>query len=694
MAISLVGKGKAKEGFIDFAPYLHKIRHKLIWCLIVLVAAAAASYVLTRFMSSRYTATATVLFKAQSADVTPLPRVENYDSTRSDYYETKYAQMSSRVVLETAVKVMKLDQDPEFSGGNDQDEATRTDNAIRYLQRNLAVSGVRSTQMVAVSMEASSPQKAADVANGVAQAFISYSLQQKQKTLLQAQQWNEKMMADLKNKMVKQQADIDAWLKQQGLLTFRGVDGYETEQLGIVTNRLADATQRRLEAETTWDKIRRQQGKPAEQVISLPEISGHPQIQDLRIALTQARRDVSEAAKHYGPQHPKYLQAQAQLQAVNSQIGQVLGELQNGLRQKYQIARDDEQRYQKMLDDQKVNFQQLAGKRDHYNTLMTALNKTTDLYKSLYQRANEQKLSESFSVADEQIYDPATPPLKASKPNRGMLIVMITLMSLGLYVMYLIITTAMDKTVNSLSELKNKAGLEASGEFPLLLLESKARRLISDVLYADMIHSLRMTLEAQIPVPVRLMVTAVKQGDGSTLMAQLLAHSASKSHKTLLIDLDYLSAEPLSAQKHGFASCLNGECSPEQAVVSLADNLDLLPRGDLHDSSLLLLTSERLPALLDSLQQQWQTLIINTPSLGLAQDCQLLQRHTHVTLLIAKAGEQASTIASCHARLSNSPGHSVALALNQVQEANLESLEGQRLVERGTGELLSPKHLS
>ena len=34
--------------------------------------------------------------------------------------------------------------------------------------------------------------KAADIANGVAQAFIDYSLAQKQKILLQAQGWNEK----------------------------------------------------------------------------------------------------------------------------------------------------------------------------------------------------------------------------------------------------------------------------------------------------------------------------------------------------------------------------------------------------------------------------------------------------------------------------------------------------------------------
>ncbi|MGR7759299.1 GumC family protein [Klebsiella aerogenes] len=695
MAISLVENAKKKEGFIDFTPYFNKIKHKLIWCLAVVIVAAVASFILTRFMSSSYTATATVLFKAQSQDVSPLPRLENYDSTRSDYYETKYALMGSRVVLDAAVRKLKLEQDSEFNGGDNLDETARINNAIQALQKSLTISGVRTTQLVAVSMEAKSPQKAADIANGVAQAFIDYSLQQKQNTLLQAQGWNEKMMDDLKTKMDQQKADIDNFLKQNGLLTFRSMDGYETERLGIVINHLADATQRRLKAQTVWDKVRRQQGKPVEQIISLPEISGHPQVQDLRIALIQTRRNLSEAAKHYGPQHPKYLQAQAQLQAVNAQLGQVLGELFNGLRQQYQIALDDEQHYQKMLNDQKADFQALGAKRDQYNTMTTALNKTEELYKSLYQRANEQKLSETFSVPDEVIYDAAVPPDRPSKPQRGLLIVMITLMALALYIMYLIVSTALDKTVNSLSELKAKTALEASGEFPLLAHLENAQQIFHNVLYADMIHSLRLALLNKRDKPATILVTSVQSRSGSSYIAELLACSASKSRKTLLIDLDYLATQGLSAKfpqhKQGFSQLLNGECMPEQSVVKLDDQLGFIPRGKLNDSSLLLLTSERLPALLATLHQTYDTLIIDAPALNQAQDSLLLAAQSDMTLLVVKAGEQAPQIRKAEQRLQSAGSSRVASVLNQVREEHLETQEGKRLLERQMHELIAPK---
>ncbi|HHT0305265.1 TPA: GumC family protein [Raoultella planticola] len=695
MAISLVENGKKKEGVIDFTPYFNKIKHKLIWCLLVVILAGAAAFILTRFMSSSYTATATVLFKAQAQDVTPLPRLENYDSTRSDYYETKYALMKSRVVLESAIKNLKLDQDEEFNGGNNLDDATKLNNAIRALQKGITISGVRTTQLVSVSMEAKSAEKAAIIANGVAQAFIDYSLLLKQKSLLQAQGWNEKMMDDLKNKMTQQKADIDDFLKQNGLLTFRSMDGYETEQLGITINHLADATQRRLKAQTIWDKVRRQQGKTPEEIISLPDISGHPQIQDLRIALTQTRRNLSEAAKHYGPDHPKYRQAQAQLQVVNSQIGQVLGELLNGLRQQYQIALDDEQRYQQMLNAQKGNFQELAAKRDKYNTMTTELNKTEELYKSLYQRANEQKLSEQFSVADEVIYDAAVPPDLPSKPNRGLLIVMVAMMALAVYVMYLIVSTALDKTVNSISELKTKAMLDASGEFPRLPHLDSAQATFRDVVYADMIHSLRLALLNKLDRPGTILITAVRSPSGSSLIAELLAWSNSKAHKTLLIDLDYLTNTGLSARwpqhKDGFSQYLNGRCQLEQAVIALGENLDVMPRGELSDSSLLLLSSGKIPALLKSLQQTYHTLILDMPSLSQAQDSLLLAPHVDVVLLVVKAAEQAGRIRDADSRLRAAGSLQVASMLNQVTEENLQTQEGRRLPERGMRELISPK---
>ncbi|HDX9023003.1 TPA: capsular biosynthesis protein, partial [Klebsiella oxytoca] len=84
-------------------------------------------------------------------------------------------------------------------------------------------------------------------------------------------------------------------------------------------------------------------------------------------------------------------------------------------------------------------------------------------------------------------------------------------------------------------------------------------------------------------------------------------------------------------------------------------------------------------------------LIINAPSLGLAQDALLLAPHVDITLLAINAGEQASRIRDAQNRLQTAAPTPVATMLNRVQEENLETQEGKRLPERGMGELISPK---
>lgn len=129
---------------------------------------------------------------------------------------------------------------------------------------------------------------------------------------------------------------------------------------------------------------------------------------------------------------------------------------------------------------------------------------------------------------------------------------------------------------------------------------------------------------------------------------------------------------------------------PEQSVVKLDDQLDFIPRGKLNDSSLLLLTSERLPALLATLHQTYDTLIIDAPALNQAQDSLLLATQSDMTLLVVKAGEQAPRIRKAEQRLQSAGSSRVASVLNRARRTP-ETQEGKRLLERQMHELIAPK---
>jgi len=700
MKLSIVENGKKRESAIDISRFASEIKKNSWKILLSGIIAGAIAWPLMSLMPSKYVSTATVLLKAQPDNVTPFQKVEGYDSTRNGYYETQNALMQSRVVLEQAVRTMKLDQNPAFNGNDDgaagkENEQQRIENALKTLNKNLTINSVRTTHLATVSYESTSPQLSADVANGVAESFINYSLGLKQQKTLQASEDTQHKLALLKEQMIQQKTALDNYLAKAGLLTFRGVDGFETEQMGIVTNRLANATERRVAAESIYNEVRSGGGK----AISLPSISNHAQIQDLRIALIQANSELSQLEKTYGPQHDKVIQARARISAIQAQTAMTLREQQAGLRQNYEAALADEKNYQKQLDEQRANFQRLSMKREGYNELKLALDKTEEMYKVIYQRTQELTLPGTYTDADAELYDPAVPAARPVKPNKPLLMLMIVLLVMLFYVMYVMVKAATDRSVNTLSQMQKRLNLVPLGEirrFKGVGGRGKIRDLItSDPLNADIIHSMRTQIMlSSHPLQV-IAVTSAEAGEGRTLLANLLANSFSFDQKTLLIDMDFfnndgLSGELGSPKAPGVAEVLRGDSDTDSVLVKVNDKLDFLPRGNTPVSALLLLSPERLKPLLGSLRSRYQRIIIDVAAVNQSQEVQLVSQVTDGLIFVLKAGQNsADTVGHAIDKAVSNRCVVIGGVLNQVVDKNLESKEGLRSLNYHTHELMN-----
>lgn len=700
MKLSIVENGKKRESAIDISRFASEIKKNSWKILLSGIIAGAIAWPLMSLMPSKYVSTATVLLKAQPDNVTPFQKVEGYDSTRNGYYETQNALMQSRVVLEQAVRTMKLDQNPAFNGNDDgaagkENEQQRIENALKTLNKNLTINSVRTTHLATVSYESTSPQLSADIANGVAESFISYSLGLKQEKTRQASEDTQHKLALLKEQMIQQKTALDNYLAKAGLLTFRGVDGFETEQMGIVTNRLANATERRVAAESLYNEVRSGSGN----VISLPSISNHAQIQDLRIALIQANSELSQLEKTYGPQHDKVIQARARISAIQAQTAMTLREQQAGLRQNYEAALADEKNYQKQLDEQRANFQRLSMKRDGYNELKLALDKTEEMYKVIYQRTQELTLPGTYTDADAEIYDPAVPAARPVKPNKPLLMLMIVLLVMLFYVMYIMVKAATDRSVNTLSQMQKRLNLMPLGEirrFKGVGGRGKIRDLMtSDPLNADIIHSIRTQIMLNSHPLQVIAVTSAEAGEGRSLLANLLANSFSFDQKTLLIDMDFfnndgLSGELASPKAPGVAEVLRGEGDTDTVLVKVNDKLDFLPRGNTPVSALLLLSPERLKPLLDTLRSRYQRIIIDAAAVNQSQEVQLVSQVTDGLLFVLKAGQnRADTLAQVVDKVASDRCVVIGGVLNQVVDKNLESKEGLRSLNYHTHELMN-----
>jgi capsular exopolysaccharide synthesis family protein len=118
-----------------------------------------------------------------------------------------------------------------------------------------------------------------------------------------------------------------------------------------------------------------------------------------------------------------------------------------------------------------------------------------------------------------------------------------------------------------------------------------------------------------------IQVTSPKKGDGKTTLAGNLAFSIAQSgKKVLLVDADL--RNPCVGRVFrlpstvGLTSVLAGGVDPASVIQpSLLPELSILPCGPLPDNPAELLTSSRLQELFDSLRQQYDFVLVDTPPL-------------------------------------------------------------------------------
>ena len=725
MAQSIIENGKKLESTIDLSNFIKEFKKYRLRVLLVVFSVTLVATPLIYSMTPQYSATATMVLKAQSDNSTPIDQVEDFDATQAEYYPTQAEVLQSKAVIEAAARQLDLQNDPLFEI-KDTDKAISEDEHIRQIVKaigkKLSIAPVRFSQLIKVSYESTSPEMSAIVTNAVINAYIQLEEERKIEKTKQAQEWNNTRMAELKEKITQQKADIDKFLKDSGLITYQGIDGFETEQLALVNDRLATAKERRITAKASYNTISEALGYSLEDVATLPSISNHAQLQDLRIALIQAKRNLFDLQEKYGQKNPLIIEANAQIHAIELQTTSLLKELKKGLYKEYQASIERENKYKALLNAQKKNFTKLASKRDIYNTMKADLDKTQELYEKIFTRSKEQELTVLYKEPAATLLDPATPPHKPSKPNKALFVIMISVMTFILSLLFIIIKSALNKSINNLTQVKTRLGLQAIGELrPFNYVEELSlfsKGFFTNSYSGETVHAIRTSILLDNASWPTIGLVSTDSKEGNELISYLLAHSLSQDRSTLLIDLDFrkevslteeiLTTYPLtkeSAQSKkevdnseilptltvmGMAEILEENHPINDCLISLTDNLSFLPRGTLTSTPLLTLSSAELELTLKEISKQFEQVIIHLPALSESKDAQLIARYLSGMIYTVQAGTlSANHILANVDKITQLQTPIIGAILNNVADDELETEEAQQQLIHQNEDLLS-----
>lgn len=141
----------------------------------------------------------------------------------------------------------------------------------------------------------------------------------------------------------------------------------------------------------------------------------------------------------------------------------------------------------------------------------------------------------------------------------------------------------------------------------------------------------------------KIVITSSMQGEAkSTTATNLGIAFAQNNSKVLLIDCDLRlptdAAKLKAKEKPGLSNLLVGMCKEERAIQHLSQGLDLLPAGDIPPNPTELLGSARMTALLESLSEKYEYILLDTPPVCTVADAAILAKQTSGVIIVVRQG--------------------------------------------------------
>lgn len=677
-------------------------RRKWIIVVTVVIGLLAARAFIDR-LSPVYSASAQVMIAPEPPvlDVQAVAAAVRGDaeSTASEVYVLRSRDLALRVV-----DVLSLVDDPEFNpllvppepawwtrlfGGEPEAPVVPalTPEQERNLVANVLLGHLQAvplgkSRVISLTAHASTPQKAARLANTVVEQYLALQIDNKRETADTAHAWLATRTRELEEEVRAREAAVEAFRASAGLLRGAGATRLSDEEASALSAQLVQARAERAAAEARLSEIDKllAGANPG----AAGDVLDSPLVRNLREEQASLRREIAELGEQYGPLHPRMVNARAQLQDTEKAISAEVAKVVRTLRNDAAVARARERAIAASLDALRAS----AGHKGDSEVRLRALERDAEtsrvLLETFLARTKETAAQSTHLVADARMISHATPPFGPSFPNARLLQLIAAAAALLVGVALALLREGMDHTVRTRAGLQRLLGNSVLGSLPLLRgrwfrAQSPARWVLRAPYseYSEALRRMYTQLALANPdTPPRVVLFTSplpNEGKTSTLLAlgRLLAGTG---RKVVAVDLNL--RKPTLHQAAGLS--VDGglgawfNAAPDRPLPLQRDpasDLQLLPLGRLQVDPGVLMGSARFESLLEALRRDFDVVLLDSSPLLAVVDAQVLACLADVTVLLVRAGRttRASAV-EAHALLARTCNVTPRVVLNAARQ--------------------------
>jgi succinoglycan biosynthesis transport protein ExoP len=512
--------------------------------------------------------------------------------------------ISDDLVL-SLVRRLHLTDDPEFNGSDpgllavilskvmalfDSDGPPSQERiergAVEAVQKNLKVERVLTTYVLSLSFRSINPQKAALIANTIADAYIVGALEAKYQSTKRAGEWLEQRSAELRDQASASDRAVQTFKAQNNIVgTSRGL--MDEQQLSDLNSQLIQARAATAEAKARLDRIEAVSGTDLSQP-TVTDALNNTVITRLRAQYLDLATQYADWSSRYGKNHQATINLANRMAELRKAIGDEVRRIGDAYQSEYAIAKSR----QASLEEAMRTMVAQANNTSQAQVKLRELESTADTYRNLYnnflEKLQQTTQNQSFPISDARIIGTAVKPDKKSSPKTLLALAggLVGGLCFGMGAAFA--RELLTDVLRTPDHVEDDLGVKCLGVLPDVRSESPLERYVVDhpfSRFAETLRNIKVSIDlARLTREVKVIgIASSLPKEGKTTVAFNFGHlTALSGHRTLLIDGDLHTRSLTRAlapdPKTGLLEALKDPRSLNRHIQRSPDTgLDILP---------------------------------------------------------------------------------------------------------------------
>lgn len=543
------------------------------------------------------------------------------------------------------------------------------------LGKKVAIDQKRGLDIVEISVESTSPYEATLIANNYALAYNELNLQTSRQQLTNVKKFLADQKKEKQGELFRAEDSLKTYQQRGGIIALDEQAKNLISQLSDFESQMNAAGIELNVSEKNLSQYKETLQKQDPRIADyLASFAAEPYLKALQeeIAKLETKKDVALASGGAGANNASVVaDYDARIKSLKSKVDDKISVYKAGI-----FASSPEEiktLSQKIIEEEikvqaaRSTYQQLKSIVGGYDKEFSSLPKATielaklerqrQAYEKLYllveEKYQEALINEQSQPGNVQIVDHARRPLKPSKPNRMLIVVIGLVMGVGMGVGFAFVRNYFDNTIKTPEDIQNAGvnvlawipqieglGIDGNKEFEFIV----ARK--PDSIPAEAFRALRTRVQFsrfdKNAIRTMLVTSSAPQEGKTTVSVNLAGSFAHAGKKTIIVDCDLRKPRMhnvFRANRYpGFTDYFFGQASFEEIVkASEIPNLYYITAGTIPPNPSEILGSQQMEEFLEKLRGEYDMILLDSPPIIAVTDSEILSRIVDASMLVTSA---------------------------------------------------------